>query len=188
MEKYIKKSALVAEIEKRLKANGAFDEMGDAAWWEDKGMCDAYKSILSFINTLEVKDIIRIVKPYAVCIQYANRETAIKAHAEDYSWSIESELFQQLTPEQQKLWRKEIEQACISGGYCGLNLQKDSRYDDNFELKELDWEKELSYEDYMGFFNEYPDFPDDNWGFEEAWMFAKHFFELGMAVGKEKEV
>ena len=57
MEPYIKKADIVAEIEKRLKANGAFDEMGDAAWWEDKGMCDAYKSILSFLDTLEVKEV-----------------------------------------------------------------------------------------------------------------------------------
>ena len=53
----IDKSALVAEIEKRLHANGAFDEVGDEAWSEDVGMCNAYKSILSFLNTLEVKDI-----------------------------------------------------------------------------------------------------------------------------------
>jgi len=47
-----------------------------------------------------------------------------------------------------------------------------------------DLEKELSYEDYMGFFNEYPDFPDDNWGFEEAWTFAKYFFKLGLKAQK----
>ncbi len=57
MTKYIDKSAVVAEIENRLKANGAFDEMGDAAWWEDKGMRDAYRSILSFIDTLKVKEV-----------------------------------------------------------------------------------------------------------------------------------
>ena len=44
-----------------------------------------------------------------------------------------------------------------------------------------DIKKELSYEDYIKFFEEYPNFPDD-WGFDEAWIFAKHFFELGMAV------
>ena len=57
MTEYIPKSAVVAEIEKRLKANGAFDEVGDEAWAEDKGMCEAYRSILSFINTLEVKEV-----------------------------------------------------------------------------------------------------------------------------------
>lgn len=62
-------------------------------------------------------------------IQYASREIGIKAHAEDYSFNIESELFQQLNKEQQELWRKEIEQACMSGGYCGLNLGLDKRYD-----------------------------------------------------------
>ena len=53
----IDKSALVAEIEKRLHANGAFDKVGDEAWSEDVGMCNAYKSILSFLNTLEVKEV-----------------------------------------------------------------------------------------------------------------------------------
>lgn len=48
-----------------------------------------------------------------------------------------------------------------------------------FEVKEVDLNKELSYEDYKGFFEKYPDLSDD-WGFDEAWMFAKHFFELGM--------
>lgn len=33
----------------------------------------------------------------------------------------------------------------------------------------------------MGFFKEHPNF-HDNWGFDEAWVFAKHFFELGMRV------
>lgn len=73
-------------------------------------------------------------------IQYASREAGIKAHAEDYSFNIDSELFQQLTPEQQKLWRKEIEQAVISGGYCGLSLAKDKRYDEkptNEDLEEV---------------------------------------------------
>ena len=53
----IDKAALVAEIEKRLHANGAFDEVGDEAWSEDVGMCNAYKSILSFLDTLEVKEV-----------------------------------------------------------------------------------------------------------------------------------
>ena len=66
-------------------------------------------------------------------IQYDSIEAGIKAHAADYSWNIESELFQQLTPEQQALWRKEIEQACISGGYAGLDLGRDKRYAENQE-------------------------------------------------------
>lgn len=64
-------------------------------------------------------------------IQYASIDGAIKAHAEDYSFNIESELFQQLTPEQQKMWRKEIERAVLSGAYSGLNLARDERYEEN---------------------------------------------------------
>ena len=70
--------------------------------------------------------------PLDVCnIQYASIDGAIKAHAEDYSFNIESELFQQLTPEQQKMWRKEIERAVLSGAYSGLNLARDERYEEN---------------------------------------------------------
>ena len=57
MKKLIDKSAVVAEIEKRLHANGAFNEVSDEAWAEDVGMCNAYKSILSFLDTLEVKEV-----------------------------------------------------------------------------------------------------------------------------------
>lgn len=84
-------------------------------------------------------------------IQYASIDGAIKAHAEDYSFNIESELFQQLTPEQQKMWRKEIEQAVISGGYCGLNLATDNRYNqEEFvceDLKEASWKYEENIND-----------------------------------------
>ena len=59
-------------------------------------------------------------------IKYASIEAAIKAHAETYSFNIESKLFPQLTKEQQKLWRKEIEQACISGGNAVVSLCKPS--------------------------------------------------------------
>ena len=119
MEKYISKSSLVAEIKRRIKE---IDEFG--TYLSPKG---TLTNLLCYINTLEVID------PYITCIQYPDIESAIKIHAEDYSWNIESELFQQLTPEQQKLWRKEIEQACISGGYSGLNLAKDPRYEETLK-------------------------------------------------------
>jgi len=50
---------------------------------------------------------------------------------------------------------------------------------DTLEVKEVDLEKELSYEDYKGFFEKYPNLSDD-WGFDETWVFAKYFFELGL--------
>ena len=80
-----------------------------------------------------IDDIINSI-PCDPKIQYASIDAAIQAQAEDYSFNIESELFNQLTPEQQKLWRKEIEQACISGGYGGLDLGRDTRYAENQEL------------------------------------------------------
>ena len=170
--KLIDKDAVVAEIRKRLLPvirDKHYDE------WEE-GQNSERIAILDIIDTLEVKD------PYITCIQYTDRESAIKAHAEDYSFNIESELFQQLTPEQQKLWRKEIEQACISGGYSGLNLAKDPRYKENLEVKEAS---------YVPMDN---DFERDavNFCFDNglnttpriAKTIAKHFFELGLKAQK----
>ena len=51
------------------------------------------------------------------------------------------------------------------------------------EVKEVDLQKELSYEDYIRFFKEHPNFSED-WGFDETWVFAKYFFELGLKAQK----
>ena len=177
----IDKSALVAEIEKRLHANGAFDEVGDEAWSEDVGMCNAYKSILSFLNTLEVKD------PYEQCVQYSSIKDGIEAHASIYSFNIESQLFPQLTKEQQALWRKEIEQACISGGDAGVTLARDQRYKENLEVKEVDLEKEM--QDIHKHFHDYYGIVDSDTGefakVEDMVEIAKYFFELGLKAKGE---
>ena len=106
MKQYIDKNKIMAEIEKRKRINvltneGAFEEDID---------------ILYFLNTLESVD------PYEQCVQYDSIKAGIQTHAETYSFNIESELFNQLTKEQQALWRKEIERACISGGEVGVEL------------------------------------------------------------------
>lgn len=83
----IDKDVLVAEIEKR-KADWQFGNSIEA-----KYKLEECKDILSFLNAFEVKD----------------------DDAEKYSFNIESQLFPQLTKEQQKLWKKEIEQAYMAG-------------------------------------------------------------------------
>ena len=76
-------------------------------------------------------------------VQFDSVKAGIQAHAETYSFNIESKLFNQLTKEQQELWRKELEQACISGGEAGVELARDLRYKENHtEVKE-----ELSVEE-----------------------------------------
>ena len=54
---------------------------------------------------------------------------------------------------------------------------------ESLEVKEVDLEKELSYDDYIRFFAEHPNFSDD-WGFDEAWVFAEYFFKLGLKSQK----
>lgn len=105
------------EIEKRKRINVLTNE---GAFEEDI-------NILSFLDTFESVD------PYEHRVQYDSIKAGIQAHAEIYSFNIESELFNQLTKEQQVLWRKEIEQACISGGEAGVELARDPRYKENLE-------------------------------------------------------
>lgn len=75
-----------------------------------------------------------IEQAYRRCIQYDSIEAGIQANAEIYSFNIESNLFNQLTKEQQELWRKEIEQAYISGGETGVELARDIRYKENLDV------------------------------------------------------
>ena len=114
MIQYIDKDALIAEIDKRI-IDAPINYVGHQRVW-------AYNEVKDILNTLEAID------PYASCIQYSSIEDGIKSHAEVYSFNIESQLFNQLTKEQQVLWRKEIEQACISGGEAGVELARDPRY------------------------------------------------------------
>jgi hypothetical protein len=135
MAQYIDKYDLVAEIRKRIDRDNE-----KSASYSDNSEHDylcrvkekVYQSLLSFIDTLEVID------PYALWIQYPSIEDGIKAHAETYSFNIESQLFHQLTKEQQALWRKEIEQACISGGEVGVELATDPRYKESLEAEEME--------------------------------------------------
>lgn len=103
----------MAEIEKRKRINALTNERA----FEEDNFLDTIKSI----------------DQYEQRVQYDSIKAAIRAHAETYSFNIESELFNQLTKEQQVLWRKEIEQACISGGEAGVELARDQRYKENLK-------------------------------------------------------
>lgn len=54
------------------------------------------------------------------------------------------------------------------------------------EVKEMDLKKEFDYNDYMNFFKEHPEYSNIDWGFDECWVFAKYFFELGLKAQKGK--
>lgn len=123
--------------------------------------------------------------PYEMYVQYPSIKDAIKAYAETYSFNIESELFHQLTKEQQELWRKEIEYACISGGDVGYSLAKDERYKENIEVKDIDLDKEVYKEwDKCNPVDEGMGCEFATIAVEQFYFIAKHFFELGL---KQKE-
>lgn len=129
--------------------------------------------ILSFINSLKVKN------PYEQCIRYDSIKSGIQTHAETYSFNIDSKLFPQLTKEQQELWRKEIEQAVISGGDAGVELAKDIRYKENLEVKKVNLDNELDFvKDAYYYFTS-----DERSSMKKV---AKHFFELGLKTQKEE--
>ena len=75
------------------------------------------------------------------------------------------------------------EEANIIGKYTAL--ESFEKFINTLEVKEVDSEKKLSLEDYKSFFEKHPDLSDD-WGFDEAWMFAKYFYELGLNTRKEE--
>ena len=126
--------------------------------------------------TREDKELL-LKDPYGQCIQYSSIKDGIKAYAETYSFNIESELFHQLTKEQQKLWRKEIEQAYINGGTASVELARDIRYKENLEVNGVDLSREIEKEIKTRWYGEYLSTEK----FEES---AKHFFELGLKVQK----
>jgi hypothetical protein len=167
--KLIDKNKLAEKIENRIKETESMRPMVDPFW---EGQISAFDSVLKILDTFEVID------PYEECVQYASIKAGIQAHAETYSFNIESELFNQLAKEQQGLWRKEIEQACISGGEVGVELAKDPRYKENVEVKAVDLEKEIHL------------WMEDNTcrGYCSASIpdTAEHFFELGLKAQKKE--
>ena len=163
MAEYIKKSDLESILRKLWKKDDGNNTKHDVCYNK------ALQEVQCEIDTLEVID------PYKECVQYDSIKAGIQAHAETYSFNIESELFNQLAKEQQGLWRKEIEQACISGGEVGVELARDSRYKENLEMKEVDLDKEI--DDYIDTM--------EAWEIQEAPLTsientAKHFYELGI--------
>ena len=168
---YIDKDALAAEINRRIKE---IDEIG--TYLSPKGVLT---NLLCSLDSIEVKD------PYAECIQYDSIKAGIQANAETYSFNIESELFNQLTTEeQQTLWRKEIEQAYVSGGEVGVELAKDPRYKENIKTKEVNLDKEIQQH-----INDCLDikFPttDTKMIAKDVEYTARKFFELGLKAQKE---
>lgn len=71
MEPYIDKSAVAAEIEKRIKEVSQIEKAS-----YEIGLCDAYKIVLRFLDTLEVKDMDEIVEDV--------KDTTMR----DFAWKV----------------------------------------------------------------------------------------------------
>ncbi len=108
---------------------------------------EVLKQVLDYIDKVQeepVSEDILDVSRIDYRLQHKSIEDGIKYHAEEYSFNIESVLYNQLTGEQQKLWRKELERAVISGGYYVLGLSRDKRYKENQEPVSEDLEEAIN--------------------------------------------
>ena len=95
------------------------------------------------------------------------------------------------------MWRKEIEQACISGGYAGVELAKDPRYEENSKVKGVDLEKEIKEQVDDCWIDE-GSYDVSNWiryrrgatamTVDDVKTIAKHFFKLGLKAQKGEEL
>lgn len=52
------------------------------------------------------------------------------------------------------------------------------------EVEEPIIPKEISYEDYLKFFVEHPEYSDGAWGFDECWTFADYCYKLALKPQK----
>ena len=84
MEQYINKDAIVTEIERLISSFDKCPKLNDTQIAVLAGNKVLLLKLLSFLDTLETKN------PYEQCIQYSSIKDGIKAHAETYSFNIES--------------------------------------------------------------------------------------------------
>lgn len=94
-----------------------------------------------------------------------------------------------ITAEIERLKGQLIRGACASQVSMETNCKVEAYNEvlsflDAIEAKEVDLEKELDYDEYITFFKEHPEYNNEDWGFNECWVFAKHFFELGIKAQK----
>ena len=173
--KLINKDKVVARINKRINdEKEIIKKFSHPFYASEITRCNArivlLKQFRDFLDTLEVID------PYEQCVQYDSIKAGIQAHAETYSFNIESKLLNQLSKEQQELWRKEIEQACISGGEAGVELARDPRYKKNLKMEEVDLKKEIA--SYI------KDNTRNGYFRADIHDVAEYFYELGLKAKK----
>lgn len=125
--KLIDKDAVLSEI--KMYKNSLCDRNGNLENIESNSV--VYDTLSDLEGTIDALEVINFCEQ----TQYNPIKASIQIHASDYSFNIESKLFNQLTKEQQELWRKEIEQAYISGGETGVELARDPRYNPKEKVK-----------------------------------------------------
>ena len=180
--KYIDADKLITKIEKsKNELKSLMSKLYYAANYKEcKAELNGYNKILSIVSSLQQEQ--PEVDLMDTRIQYASVHDGIKSFAETYSFNIDSQLFPQLSKEQQELWRKEIEQAAVSGGDIGITLARDVRYNENQSQPEVDLEKEIDkWFDMIG-----DSWNDAEWSTNDIRSTARHFYELGINARKEE--
>lgn len=145
--KLIDKDAVLSEI--KMYKNSLCDRNGNLENIESNSV--VYDTLSDLEGTIDALEVINFCEQ----TQYNPIKASIQIHASDYSFNIESKLFNQLTKEQQELWRKEIEQAYISGGELGIatiasidfeRIEEETKPDDSSTpMKALGLHKRTNY-------------------------------------------
>ena len=158
MIQYISKSALTEEIERRINEyNTPIDRLGS-----NNIRLHECKDILSFLNTLEVKE-----------VDFKDTKSVFEG--------------QYLSKDKIVLTIERLQDECEEqGDNNGVELlEKLFNKLDILEVKENDLVEEFNYDDYITFFKEHPDYNDCSWGFEETWTFAQYCYKLGLKAQKK---
>ena len=171
MKQYIDKSALVAEIERRIDEVNQIDKAS-----YEVGLFDAYKIILSFLDTLEAKEIgVDLGDPQGdIGVKWVQEEPVSNDLEAEFVLYLKHKF--NIPQEGHKLktngWRP--------SPYDILDIAKHfAQWQKKQEVKKVDLEKEIH-----NAADQYDINNNGNIYWEDIVGFAKHFFELGLKAQK----
>lgn len=166
MKQYIDKSAIVAEIKERIDRDNE-----KAASFSSSSEHDylyrvkeaVYKDLLSFLNTLEVKEVDMPALD--------NGNMPIKRWKEACKAASCQANYRK---------SKGLTETCDDYFVDGVQWADEHPV----KMEENNVVEEIDYEDYIRFFKEHPEYSNGDWGFEETWVFAQYCYTLGLKAKK----
>lgn len=156
MAQYIDKSALVAEIEKKIDKYNKLHSF-------NYGAVKDLESLLNFLDTLEVKEVDMPALDNGNMPVERWKEACNAASCQaNYRKS------------------KGLTETCDDYFVDGVQWADEHP----IKMEENDVVEEIDYEDYIRFFKEHPECNNGDWGFDETWAFAQYCYTLGLKAQK----